>query len=290
MRRWIGFGVAGNVAGHLEQAGEASDFVGVQVADPTAPKGIFPFYVPGVDDHFLGTDPVSSDTLYLPGGELSLQIEPEVGLWCGIEYHGQQVAALHPRYFSAHNDCSIRRPGAAKISEKKNWGPCSKGVADMKLAVDRFAPGGSMDHYRLVSYLERDEDGETRLHLYGVDSPLLGYSYFHGRLLEWLVKQLNEQRDEGPLECVGGWLARAGQPAEALISIGATRYTEYGESHYLAPGDRAIVAVYDERELDEPAVRSALLARGAGSPDFPARDLDGASVLIQTVRESPLSQ
>ncbi len=29
MRTWFGFGVAGNFAGHLEQAGEAADFVNV---------------------------------------------------------------------------------------------------------------------------------------------------------------------------------------------------------------------------------------------------------------------
>ena len=29
LRTWFGFGVAGNFAGHLEQAGEAADFVNV---------------------------------------------------------------------------------------------------------------------------------------------------------------------------------------------------------------------------------------------------------------------
>ena len=29
LRSWFGFGVAGNFAGHLEQAGEAADFVNV---------------------------------------------------------------------------------------------------------------------------------------------------------------------------------------------------------------------------------------------------------------------
>ncbi|MBT6492303.1 MAG: hypothetical protein HOK97_21210, partial [Deltaproteobacteria bacterium] len=42
----IGFGVAGNFTGHLEQAGEASDFLDVKVSEAAAPKGIFPFYIP----------------------------------------------------------------------------------------------------------------------------------------------------------------------------------------------------------------------------------------------------
>ena len=48
LKSWFGFGVAGNFAGHLEQAGEAADFTTVQ-ADGDAPKGIFPWYVPGHD-------------------------------------------------------------------------------------------------------------------------------------------------------------------------------------------------------------------------------------------------
>ncbi|TNI63014.1 hypothetical protein CF133_23230, partial [Aeromonas salmonicida] len=41
----MGLGVAGNFAGHLEQAGEASDFVAVMVRDQFAPKAMLPFYV-----------------------------------------------------------------------------------------------------------------------------------------------------------------------------------------------------------------------------------------------------
>ena len=32
---------------------------------------------------------------------------------------------------------------------------------------------------------------------------------------------------------------------QAIISIGATRYTEFGETHFLQPNDLSIVAVYD---------------------------------------------
>ena len=39
----IGFGVAGNFAGHLEQAGEAADFTQVKTENAIQPKAIFPF-------------------------------------------------------------------------------------------------------------------------------------------------------------------------------------------------------------------------------------------------------
>ncbi len=83
LRTWFGFGVAGNFAGHLEQAGEAADFVNV-ASEGTAPKGIFPWYAPGYDS-FLGEFPLSHDAIKLPESDtpLNLQIEPEVGLACG---------------------------------------------------------------------------------------------------------------------------------------------------------------------------------------------------------------
>ena len=136
LRGWFGLGVAGNFAGHLEQAGEAVDFANVADAVPAghpAPKGIFPWYVPG-HDSFLGEFPLSHDALIVPkpgadDGPLNLQIEPEVGLACEVVWAGDTVVTLRPFALGAFNDCSIRRPGAPKISYKKNWGPASKGVA-----------------------------------------------------------------------------------------------------------------------------------------------------------------
>lgn len=58
LKTWFGFGVAGNFAGHLDQAGEAGDFATV-AAQEGAPKGIFPWYVPGLDGQ-LGEFPLST--------------------------------------------------------------------------------------------------------------------------------------------------------------------------------------------------------------------------------------
>lgn len=236
----IGLGVAGNFAGHLEQAGEAKDFVAVKVADAVAPKAIFPFYVPSADAGFLQTYPLSSDHIVPPADADNLQIEPEVALLCDIHYQDRLVVGLTPRYFAAYNDCSIRRPNARKISEKKNWGPCSKGISSTLLEIDQFAPGGVMDDYRIGCYLVRGSE----VYRYGVDSPVVEYSYFHQRLIDWLINQMNFQKDEGPAENIAELLKKAGYPTQALISIGATRYTEFGETHFLRPGDRSVVVVY----------------------------------------------
>ncbi len=61
-----------------------------------------------------------------------------------------------PREAMAHNDCSIRREGAKKISEKKNWGVETKGTSAQSIEIDRFEAGGILDDYRIASYLLRD--------------------------------------------------------------------------------------------------------------------------------------
>lgn len=279
LKKVIGLGVAGNFAGHLEQAGEASDFKDLVVEDANAPKGVFPFYVPLAESesvpcnaHFLHTFPVSDQCIRLGSREEKHQIEPEVSLLCDLEYDGERVARVTPRQAMAHNDCSIRREGANKISEKKNWGPETKGTAAHSIPIDRFEKGGILDHCRIASYLIRD----GILHAYGVDSAASSYSYMYGQLLDWLVVKLNDQIDEGPLEQISEWLRIAGRPSQALISIGATRYTDFGETNFLAPGDLSVVAVYDARLHDLAAIERIAL----GQAEAPT---EGLSLLVQKI-------
>ncbi len=145
------------------------------------PKAIFPFYLPNIETGPLAVYPLSSAVIIPPNDADNLQIEPEVALICDVIYSTSAdgttkiVTALIPRQFGAYNDCSIRKPHAKKISEKKNWGVNSKGISDHLIAIDNFAPGGILDSYRIASFHCRD--GET--HRYGEDSAVVGYSYFH---------------------------------------------------------------------------------------------------------------
>lgn len=266
----IKFGVAGNMAGHLEQAGEAGDFVAVSAAHG-APKGVFPWHIPGAPG-VLGIDPVSADVLCIPAGEERVQQEPELGLLCDLHWRDGCVVSVEPVAFAAYNDASIRKP-APKISFKKNWGRQSKGVGNL-VAVAGLAPDGLLDHYRLASFVFRD----GQWHAYGDDSPVRGYGYFHQTLLDWLVDRFNYQVDSGPLEDLAGWLAFAGRPTQAFIGIGATRYTEFGSSHMLRAGDESVVVVYDGRTFDSRAL-AEWVATGTDAPN-------GMSVLRQTVSEA----
>jgi len=264
LRTWFGFGVAGNFAGHLEQAGEAADFVNV-ASEGAAPKGIFPWYAPGYDS-FLGEFPLSHDAIKLPQSPdtpdtpFNLQIEPEVGLACEVRWQGDTVVSLQPIALGAFNDCSIRRPGAPKISEKKNWGPASKGVAAQFFDISDLTPDGPTATLRLVCHL-RTADGQE--HDYGVDSPLLGYSYYGEVLLDWITERLDNQKGspDTPLEDVGALMVASGHPQHVLIGIGATRYTELGESTYLRSGDQAIVRVYDTASEAYSELRQTVSAR-----------------------------
>ena len=237
----IGLGVAGNFAHHLEQAGELEDFKDVVTVEADAPKGIFPFYLPNTDS-FLGLYSIGTDKLNLPEYEANAQVEPEIAILFDIVYNdNNEVTDLIARKFTTFNDCTIRKEGAKKISEKKSWGLNSKGIGDKWIAIDKFEEGGVMDRYHLCSFVERN----GVLHPYGVDAPLLGYSYFYAKLKTWLIDKMNTQEDFGPLEDIAAHLKACDYPEQALISIGATAYAEFGENNYLKSGDVVYVVAYD---------------------------------------------
>ncbi len=274
-KHFIGLGIAGNFALHLDQAGEAEDFKDIITADEAAPKGMFPFYLPNnpqtTAKEILKTYPLSADNIKLPKECVNVQAEPEVGLVCEFEYTAGKLSKITPTYFGAYNDCSIRVAGASKISDKKNWGEESKGFSNTLIKIDKFSKGGVMDNYSICSFLRRD--GE--LIAYGEDVELNGYSYFYEQLLEWVQNQILTQEDFGPLEPIESYIEACGNPTSAIISIGATRYTEYGESTFLKSGDEVLVAIYDHTKYSVDDVISTLSKKHY--------NVDGMSILAQKV-------
>ena len=269
----LGLGIAGNFALHLEQAGELADFKDVITEDPNGPKGMFPFYIPGFTNQ-LGIYPISADTIILPDEEANVQAEPEVALICEISYENGRVSAITPKQLAAYNDCSIRKEGAKKISEKKNWGPASKGLSPKLIDVDIFEEGSMLDHWRICSFLRR---GDMMMR-YGEDVELSGYSFFYQKLLDWMRNQINAQVDNGPLEPLIEYIEKAGYPERAVISIGATRYTTYGETTFLEEGDELIVVVYDN---DLYCKNPIMMMAQKGELDAP-----GVSALVQKVKRA----
>jgi hypothetical protein len=235
------FGIAGNFAEHLSQAGEDADFVNVITAEKNAPKGIFPIYLPDYPS-FLGDFPLAYTELQADfSAEINLHMEPEICVLFDVKYQNSNIISLQALAFTAFNDCSIRKPNANKISEKKNWGESCAGIARQWQSIDQFQSGGILDNYHIVSYLQRG--GEVMQ--YGIDSPVTGYQFFYGKLLKWIINTFNTQVDFGPLENLHHYLLALQQPSQVIISLGATRYTEFGETGFLRPDDQIGVFVYD---------------------------------------------
>ncbi|RYU65559.1 hypothetical protein ERW51_15315 [Aliivibrio finisterrensis] len=268
----IGFGVAGNFAGHLEQAGEATDFLSVKVENAIQPKALFPFYIPSPKAGFLSQYPLSSDLIIPPNDADNLQIEPEVAIVFDITYQNNKVVALTPVKFAAYNDCSIRKPNAKKISEKKNWGESTKGISQDFIELTSFTKGCELDSYRIASFHIRN----GQMNRYGEDSAAIDYSYFHEQLNEWMIDRMNNQKDEGPAEDLALYLSEANYPEQAIISIGATRYTEFGETNFLQSGDESIVVVYDGERYDSQEIENMVTSKVFSK--------SGISVLSQMVR------
>ena len=246
-KKFLGFGIAGNFALHLAQAGELEEFKDIITADEAAPKGIFPFYLPSplAGKKHLNTYPLSSEYIRLPKESVNVQAEPEVGLICEITYTAGKISKITPTHFGAYNDCSIRVAGANKISDKKNWGADSKGFSNDLIEIDNFEKGGVIDKYSIASFLVRD----SKLHPYGENVQLSGYSYFYEKLLDWILGQILTQEDFGPLEALEEYVLGCNNPEQLLISIGATRYTNYGENTFLKTGDEVIVVVYEHSSI-----------------------------------------
>ena len=275
------FGVAGNFTGHLEQAGEAVDFKNIQTAEQNAPKAIFPTFIPmkksavqteapGVPD-FLSTYPFNFQKIIFPKGEVKLQIEPECAVIFDAVWEGDALTSLKPVCFGASNDCSIRKQGAKKISEKKNWGPCSKGFSDNQITADGFEKGCILDDYRIASFLIRDD----KVYAYGENSAVRDYSYIYKKLTDWMLEKFNSQKEEGPAEDIHSYLVAAGRPSQIMVSIGATRYTDWGENNFLQNNDKAVVVVYPESKYTPEQI-----FKMAEAEDFSDSSI---SALVQTV-------
>ena len=265
------FGVAGNFTGHLEQAGEAGDFANVITKEQNAPKAIFPTYIPlqnaianknkidGIPS-YLKVFPFDSQKIVFPQGQQNLQVESECAIICDAVWestdNGKKLKELKPIAFGASNDCSIRKEGAKKISEKKNWGSSSKGLSENLIPIESFDSSSKINDYRIASYLLRN----GKLIEYGENSAVRDYSYMYAKLLDWMVEKFNCQRCEGPAENIGEYLAVAGYPSQIMVSIGATRYTDFGEHNYLANGDDALIILYNEKHYSKEQIEKMLLA------------------------------
>lgn len=266
------FGVAGNFTGHLEQAGEAKDFANVHSVDKNEPKALFPTYLPSSqnknDDKtfpdFLTVFPFDDAKIIFPENEQKIQLEPECGIIFTVEWKNGKAEKITPICFGASNDCSIRKEGAKKISMKKNWGESSKGLSKNLISLDSFSRKSLIADYRIASFLQRGDE----IFDYGEDSAVNDYNYCYEKLSEWIIKKLNFQVDEGPAENINSYMAVCDYPEKIFVSIGATRYTKWGETNFLHEGDFAIVVLYPNTKYKNNEIKEMLKAKNYKNKDI----------------------
>ena len=238
LKDYLGFGVAGNFANHLDEAGEGDEFAQVAAAKD-APKGLFPFYIPG-HDSFLGEFPICDDIIN--HAELEhLQVEAELGMICDFEYKDGKMIDIIPRYFTAFNDTSDRIQNGNKLSTKKNWGKSTKGISNEFIEIDNFTKDGILNNYHISSFVRRN----GIVHDYGTTSAVNSYSYFFEQLRTWMVDKFNTQEDCGPLEELSPFLKDIEKSKGLLIAAGATAYAEFGKKHFLEKGDEIFIYIYN---------------------------------------------
>ncbi len=239
LKDYLGFGVAGNFANHLGEAGEADEFSVIETKEKDAPKGLFPFYIPN-NDTFLGEFPICNDKINHNDME-HLQVEAEVALVCDFEFEDNKLIDIKPKFFSAFNDCSNRIQDGNKLSTKKNWGKESKGISSEFIEIDSFDSEGILDKFHIASFVRRD----GILKEYGTISAVNSYSYFFKQLKDWMVEKFNSQEDQGPLEELSPFIQDIQNHKGLLIAAGATAYTEFGKHNFLEKGDEIFVYVYN---------------------------------------------
>lgn len=239
LKDYLGFGVAGNFANHLGEAGEADEFSVIKTEKKDAPKGLFPFYIPN-HDTFLGEFPISTDKINHNDIE-HLQVEAEVALICDFEYEDNKLIDIKPKYFGAFNDCSNRIQDGNKLSTKKNWGKSSKGISPDFIKIDNFEEDGILSKFHIASFVRRD----GVLKDYGTISAVKSYSYFFKELKDWMIEKFNTQEDMGPLEELSPFIKNIKDSKGLLIAAGATAYTEFGKKNFLKKGDEIFVYVYN---------------------------------------------
>ena len=251
------FGVAGNFTGHLEQAGEALDFKNVKTLEENAPKALFPTYIPNISESgetpaFLGVFPFDSEKIIFPENEQKIQIEPECAVIFNAKWRDGKIDELIPVCFGASNDVSIRKAGAKKISLKKNWGNSSKGLSENLISLNSFDEKSILSRYRIASFMVRDEN----VFEYGENSAVRDYSYIYKKLENWLIEKFNGQKDEGPAENINSYLKEADFPEKIMVSIGATRYTNFGKQNFLLKGDTSVVVLYPEENYSAEDIKN----------------------------------
>ena len=83
-----------------------------------------------------------------------------------------------------------------------------------------------------------------------------------------MLDKFNNQKDEGPAENINAYLNAAGRPESILVSIGATRYTKFGETNFLTYGDHSVVVLYPGSKYSSDQIEKMVLKNDLDHEDI----------------------
>lgn len=298
LRDWsttLGLAVAGNVAGHMEQAGEAATTPKEEDEEDDGklyPAALFAYYVPplriNTDNFYNGEDeyhnarlkqleekvdrltrfPITNALINMPvvGGQV--QVEPEIALYVEIVYKKNVIAhpykrklvdKLIPRKLAAFNDCSIRQlESSRKLSEKKNWGLGSKGISLSTIPLPDGVEDFTEDGLASNFVLAAYIKRDDEIFEYTRKTMGKEYMMFFGDLLDWIKDSMNLQGTTGKWEDIAELLNISGYPQHAWIALGAGVYTKWGEKNMICEGDQCAVVLYDTRK-HQPTISAEII-------------------------------
>mgnify|MGYP003299143045 FL=1 len=77
-------------------------------------------------------------------------------------------------------------------------------------------------------------------------------------MLNWIIEKLNNQIDEGPTENLNSYLNYNDKINKMVFSIGATRYTDFGKTHFLQKNDKSVVVLYPNEKYSDEEILSVV--------------------------------
>ena len=87
---------------------------------------------------------------------------------------------------------------------------------------------------------------------------------------------INYQYSYQSLNHIHKYLLEAGKPESAMISIGATRYTKWGEQNFLMNNDKTCIILYPQSKYSQADILKIVEKEDFKDPEI--------SVLFQTVQ------
>ena len=240
------------------------------------PNGLVPIYIPFKEntDSFLGAFPLSHSKLQIPTVYDNIQIEPEIVFECDIKYYNNKVHYIIPKRFTVYNNSTLHRLSVHKISQNKNWGENSKGIARKWIDIEDFEEGGTLSKYNFVSFIKKDGVIEPCT----IDTAIEDYPYLYDNLIGWIINQIKEQKDILSLDNIDSLIKKAGNPKKFLISIGTTLYTSIGDKVFLEDRDEVFIVMYDRTKYRADSIKAYLLAYKTRNANY-----DGMIILHQRV-------